>query len=318
MQADAVWKTLPDILDELQPRVDACVRVLGDHPVAKVMPAIIKQARLLKDIVHASQEKRPDIPAVEKLCAAYKEQSELLRRPIKGFEYLQAGACTAYEHFCEDHLVPFLRRFGSLRKFTSWPLESSHKFTKRKLGLGISLGRHLEDTIFGQPVTQVLRDNVYRNGYQRMATLAKKYPAAGIIKAQPPVASKKNVAEQEQNDSGDRLGSGQAADLDSIVLAVRAAQRPRSARAHTITQLDAPSEARLCKAINGIVVAQADKESWSLQTMAVILRGVAEIAITEELLHQYMDRVDQSFPAEVPHVLYDLDTKTIYEDVPNA
>jgi hypothetical protein len=115
-----------------------------------------------------------------------------------------------------------------------------------------------------------------------------------------------------------RLRATRTSPQTVTLLSARNAPRParlRAAeRAPPRLPYNADAEARLCKAVNEMLVAQRYVDEWKVEGVQRWLVETKGIAIARELLEQYFDRVDQNLPAAVPHVLYDVAEKAVHRD----
>jgi hypothetical protein len=91
-------------------------------------------------------------------------------------------------------------------------------------------------------------------------------------------------------------------------------EAPAAVDANAIMVLNADAEERLCKAVNDMLVQQRYVDEWKVEGIQRWLQENKTISISREMLEQYFDRVDQSLPATVPHVLYDVAEKTVHRD----
>jgi hypothetical protein len=91
-------------------------------------------------------------------------------------------------------------------------------------------------------------------------------------------------------------------------------ETPAAVDANAIMVLNADAEERLCKAVNDMLVQQRYVDEWKVEGIQRWLQENKTISISREMLEQYFDRVDQSLPATVPHVLYDVAEKTVHRD----
>ena len=94
----------------------------------------------------------------------------------------------------------------------------------------------------------------------------------------------------------------------------RVSEAPPAADGNAIMKLDAATEQTLCDAVNDMLVEQRYVDEWKIDGIARWLQASKGITISEKLLEEYMDRVDQNLPAKVPHVLYDLAEQTVHRD----
>ena len=81
---------------------------------------------------------------------------------------------------------------------------------------------------------------------------------------------------------------------------------------NAIMELSTANEAKLCKAVNDMLVEQRYVDSWQMPGIVRWLQEQRGITVSEDLLEKYFDRVDQLQTAEQPHILYDLSEKTVH------
>jgi hypothetical protein len=100
--------------------------------------------------------------------------------------------------------------------------------------------------------------------------------------------------------------------------ALRRSTRTTSAQAAAVSDavmsLTAETEAKLCTAINDMLVEQRYVDEWKVEGVARWLQESKAMTVSEALLESYFDRVDQNMPDTVPHVLYDIAEKTVHRD----
>ena len=92
------------------------------------------------------------------------------------------------------------------------------------------------------------------------------------------------------------------------------AKSAAAAAGGAIMALAPETEATLCAAVNDMLVQQRYVDEWNVSGVARWLQEHKGITVSEELLAEYFDRVDQKATAEQPHVLYDIAEKAIHRD----
>jgi hypothetical protein len=80
-----------------------------------------------------------------------------------------------------------------------------------------------------------------------------------------------------------------------------------------VMSLDVPAQAKLCASVNAMLQAHAYVDSWKLGGVARWLQEQG-ITISEDLLHEYFDLVDQNEVTPLPHVIYDISERTVHRD----
>ena len=92
------------------------------------------------------------------------------------------------------------------------------------------------------------------------------------------------------------------------------ADAPAEEAGDAIMALNSATEAKLCAAIDDMLVAQRYVDQWQVDGVVRWLQEHKGVTVSEKLLEEYLDRVDQNLPEKVPHILYDLSEKTVHRD----
>lgn len=132
-------------------------------------------------------------------------------------------------------------------------------------------------------------------------TVCRRHTRSRVV-AQPQPSGEENINTDNTARVGQkRTTSGTAAD------------NPKPKHAPTV-QLDAAMEKRLYDAVSTMLVAQRYVDEWKVEGVQKWLMENQNLEIPVGLLEEYFDRVDQSLPENIPHVLYDVAEKTVHRD----
>jgi len=63
-----------------------------------------------------------------------------------------------------------------------------------------------------------------------------------------------------------------------------------------------------------MLVAQRYVDEWKVDGVHKWLKDNRSLEVPVTVLEEYFDRVDQSLPEDIPHVLYDVAEKTVHRD----
>jgi hypothetical protein len=85
------------------------------------------------------------------------------------------------------------------------------------------------------------------------------------------------------------------------------------------TQESAPElteelESQLFQAVSDMLVDQRYVDEWKVEGVVRWLKENKDMNVSQDVLEEYFDRVDQNLPSQVPHVLYDVAEKTVHRD----